>query len=107
MDVIPDGEGVEEHQYHGMCYSMCGFKEVRPRKRHNLCQQGQQRGELRVVTRGCINDENGSYVTVRLRNSINNKYCNEMQYKHMIDSVEVSLSRQPSVHYISVCLEEE
>ena len=53
---------------------VCPFKEVCPRKRHDLCQQRQQRGELRVVTPGCVDEENGSYVTVRLRNSISN--CN-------------------------------
>ena len=59
MDVIPDGEGVEEHRYDGIvCVGKLG--SVPQETTQPLCQQRQQNnreGELRVFTPGVCRQE--------------------------------------------------
>ena len=71
VDSSRGNEGVDKHRYHGMCVCVSDAGSV-SQETTLLCQQRQQRGELRVVTPGCMNEENGSYVTARLRNSTSN-----------------------------------
>ena len=74
VDVIPDVDGVEQHPYHGMLYVRAYIRKCAPGNDTTSVNKDNREGELRVVTRGCVDEKNGSYVTVRLRNSIDN--CN-------------------------------
>ena len=72
VDVIPDDKGVEQHRYHGMCCVRAYIRKCAPGNDTTSVNKDNREGELRVITRGCIDKKNGSYVTVQLRNSMSN-----------------------------------
>ncbi len=72
VDVIPDVDGVEKHPYHGMVCECVRIRKCAPGNDTTSVNKDSREGELRVVTPGYLDKKNGSYVTVRLRNSISN-----------------------------------